>query len=226
MTQSYKDPTVIIVGTGVAYPPFVFLEEEKIVGFDKDVMDAISNEIKTKIEYRIIDNVLVNVENGNIDVGIGGISITEDRKNRVNFTNPYYTNRVVVVVKKDSDFEKIIDLDGKKVGTWYGTTNLDIAMDIKGAEIVKVDEDYDLYSALIDGKVDAIITDKALNDYLTKGEYENKIKIIGRPLSIEDFGYIVTKDNIDLLNKLNYGLRGIMDNGVFDEIYDKWINEQ
>jgi len=219
---------LLVVGTEAAYPPFEDVDADgQIVGFDPDVM----REVAERSGYRIrLTNmqfraIIPSIVNGQIDAGISAFTITDERKNQVDFTIPYYENELLVAVRSDTtDLQEQEDLRGRRVCTQTGTTSETWLRENVGA----TDENLMLLNAfppcaeaLKRGDVDAMMIDRAVVRTLVDqsgGDLETAFTI---PVD-ERFGIAVPKGRGELLNKFNEALREMREDGTLERLMDKW----
>ena len=128
----------LVVGTNPSFAPFEFTDKKdgKVMGFDIDLINALARKAgyeKVTIKSIAFDGLIPSLESGNIDVSITGMSITDARKQKVNFTDPYYESGLMAVVKKDNEAIKgLDDLKGKTIAVQLGTTGAKYAETIEG----------------------------------------------------------------------------------------------
>lgn len=220
---------VVVVGTNPAFDPFEFQDSEgNIEGFDIDLMAAIGEDQGFTIEVKGMefDSLTGAIQNGSIDVIASGMSITPERLEAVHFSEPYMDASLGIVI--DSGNEAIAtkdDLKGKIVCAQIGTTGASEATKLVeegGAAEVQIFDTFNTcIQALLNGSVDAIINDMPVNDaYMAKNP--DKVKILGEPFVADYYGLAVSKDNEALLEKLNTGLKNIIDSGKYEEICAKY----
>ena len=139
------DKKELVVGTNPSFAPFEFTDKKdgKVQGFDIDLINALAKKAgyeKVTIKSIAFDGLIPSLESGNIDVSITGMSITDARKQKVNFTDPYYESGLMAVVKKDNDAIKgLDDLKGKTIAVQLGTTGAKYAETIEGAKVKTFD---------------------------------------------------------------------------------------
>ncbi len=227
-----QDEVVYKVGTDAAYPPFEFLDGDNIVGFDIDILNAAADAagIKLEIEHTGWDPLFNGIDNGSIDMGISSITITEDRKLKYDFSNPYFEAHQLIMVKEDSDVTSLQDLAGKNIGVQTATTGNFVVQDAFG-ETYKGIKGYDDTPSAVDdlllGRLDAVVVDNGvLQEYLKVVEKDGFKLVTDPAFELEEYGIIVKKDRDDgLIDKINEGLKIIKDNGQYDEIYQKYFGE-
>ena len=177
--QAAKEQKVIKVGTEPTFAPFEFQEKgsKEFTGFDMDLARAIGKKLGKKVEIQNMgfDALIPALNSGNIDVAAAGMSITDERKKAVTFSDPYYTSGLVVVVTKDNDGVKSIkDLEGKKIAVQIGTTGADKAGKVPGAKVTSFNTNAEVFLELENKGVDAVIIDKPVAQYYLTKEGKGK----------------------------------------------------
>ncbi|HPF43695.1 MAG TPA: basic amino acid ABC transporter substrate-binding protein [Syntrophomonadaceae bacterium] len=226
-----EEKTKLVVGSETTFPPMEFMEGGEYVGFDMELIKAIAEEENMEVEINSLgfDALIPAIQTGQIDCAIAAISITDERKESVDFTEPYFQAGLIVAVKTDNnDIKGLEDLEGKKIAAQIGTTGADACNGVKeknaATEVSIFNSTGEAYMALENGVVDAVINDHPVTMYYVNTEGKDKVKTVGEVFAAEDnYGIAVKKGNAELLNKLNDGLQKIKDNGTYDEIYAKWF---
>jgi len=226
--EEKKTKKTINVGMHMDFVPFEFTEngEHNVKGFDVDVMKAIGNELGYEITFLdySYDDLFDVLEKGNIDAVISAVSITDERKERMSFTEPYFESGLVVAVRADnSDIKGFTDLPGKRVAVAVGTTGAITVREQKSLDVLELRTAEDTFSALLAGKVDAVVNDKPMIYYYLNTHKDANIKVLPEIYQNEYYGIAVKKDNKELLDKLNDALKKIKEKGVYDKIYEKWF---
>ncbi|MBM7854996.1 lysine-arginine-ornithine-binding protein [Desulfohalotomaculum tongense] len=229
-SDSANEANVLKVGTDVAFPPFEFEENGKYTGFDIDLIHAIAEEAGYKVDLQPMQfsGLIPALQAGNVDVGIAGITITDERKEQVNFTEPYIDAGQIIAVRADEEeIKSVDDLKGKVLGAKIGTTGAKMAEELKQdgklKEIKLYDNNPESYLDLESGNVDAVIVDKPVVDRYIATKGKGKIKTVGELLTGEKFGIAVPKGNEKLLKELNDALATLKENGTYDQIFEKWF---
>lgn len=225
-TKPATEKEVVKVGMDAAYRPFEFRDEQnKIVGFDIDVMNAIGEAegIKMQMVDTAWDGIIPALLNKKIDVIASAMTITEERKKSVNFSQPYFTSgQAIVVPAQDTKTQTINDLNGKTLGVQINSTG-DLAATEKAKqakEIKRFNVIPDALVALTNGEVAAVVADAPV-----VLEYQKlnpgKVRVLSKYLTEENFGFAIKKEDQELLEKVNKGLKTIQDNGKYEQVYEK-----
>lgn len=219
----------IIMGTNAEFEPFEYRESGKIVGFDVDIATEIAKDLGKElvIEDMAFNSLISALASGKCNFIAAGMSIDEDRKVNVDFSDPYFNASQMIIVKTGNNTIKTeADLKGKKVGVQEGTTGDDLVSDIKDvAEVCKFKGGPDAVLDLINNKIDAVVIDNAPAKALVKLN-SDKIKLIEKPLSVEEYAIAVKKGNKELLDSINKTLKRLKDSGKYDELYKTYFDEE
>ena len=217
----------IRIATDATWPPFEFVDEEtkEIKGFDIDLINAIAEKEDLDIEIMNVawDPLLAGVAQCQYDAAISSVSITEDRKKEMLFSDPYFqVGQLVTVGIDNTDIKGKDDLADKTAGAQIGTTGSFAIEDIEGATLKTYDDIGLAFQDLINGAIDAVVSDNPLA-YEYIGKNPDKLKSVGEVFTSEEIGIAVCKDNTDLLVKLNSGLQAVMAEGLIEDLIDKWL---
>lgn len=215
----------LLVGTEATFAPFEYMDDSgNIVGIDVDILDAITEELGIEYEINHVgwDPVFQQVQNGELDLGASGITITDERKESFDFTEPYYEATQVIVVPEDSDISSAEDLQGKKISVQINTTGHQAAKKLYGETNPNILAYENLPFAIqevINGSTVAAIGDNAVVFEYLKNNPNAKLKVIeDDAFEKEYYGFMVKKGNTEVLNLLNEGLQKIKENGKLKEI--------
>ena len=217
----------ITVGTDATWPPFEMVNEKtkELEGFDIDLMNAIAKEANLKIKWVNIgfDPLLAGMATGQYDAAISVITITEDRKKSMLFSDPYYNaGQLIAVGANNTTISKPEDLKGKKAGAQVGTTGAIEIEKIDKAALKTYDDIGQAFMDLMNGQIDAVVADSPLvYGYVAKNS--SKIKAVGQPFTEEYYGIAVKKGGEALLAKINAGLKAVKDKGLLQQLDDKWV---
>lgn len=228
--SSSEAPQKIVVGLDDSFPPMGFKDENgNLTGFDIDLARAVAKEAGIQVEFKPIDwnSKEAELSAGRIDCLWNGLTITDERKQKIDFSNPYMNNDQIIVTLKDSAVGSQEDLSGKTVGTQEGSSSVDALNrlpDLKNSfKELKMYGDFT--SALMDlqsGRLDAVVIDSVVGRYyMTKRP--GVFKEIPGTLATEQFGVGVKKGNEALLNLINQGLDKVRQDGTGAQISQKWF---
>ena len=197
------------------------------IGHNPNCGDEITLELKLngdKIEDMAFDSIIPAVTSGKADIGLAGMTVTEDRLENVDFSDTYAHATQVVIVKEDSDIASPDDLEGKKIGVQLGTTGDIYAGDIKDATVERYNKGFEAVQALTQDKIDAVVIDGEPAKVFVK---ENEgLKMLDEAFTEEDYAIAVAKGNDELLDKINTALGELKDSGELDKIVDKYITAE
>ena len=223
--DSKKDSKdTLVMATNAEFPPYEFHEGDDVVGIDADIARAIGEEMgmEVKIEDMAFDSIIPAVTSGKADFGAAGMTVTEDRKKNVDFTDTYATATQVIIVKEGSDIAGPDDLTGKKIGVQLGTTGDIYADDIEDADVERYNKGFEAVQALTQDKIDAVVIDgEPAKEFVAEAD---GLKILDEAFTEEEYAIAVAKDNDDLLKKMNEALASLKESGKIDEIVAKYIS--
>lgn len=223
------DETTYEIGTDITFAPFEFQNEDKeYVGIDIDLLKAIAKDQGFQVNLRPLgfDTSIQAVQSGQVAGMIAGMSITDERKQSFDFSDPYFESGIQMAVKaKDDSIKSYKDLKGKAVAAKVSTesaTFLEKNQKKYGYTIKTYDDANGVCGALKNGTVQAIFDDYPVIGYaVTKGE---DLKLVGEPEKGSAYGFAVKKGkNQELLKKFNAGLKKLKDNGEYQAILDRYI---
>ena len=215
----------LTMGTNAAFPPYEYYENEVIVGIDAEIAAAIAEKLGMDLEIvdMDFDAIITAVTSGKADFGMAGMTITDERKQSVDFTDPY-TNavQVIIVNEENSPVASADDLKGKAIGVQMGTTGDIYVTDIEDAKVERFNKGADAVLALTQGKVDAVVID---NQPAKAFVAQNPgTKILDDPFENEEYA-ICLKKGSELTEKFNTALKELKDDGTLDTIIKKYISE-
>ncbi|SFB37231.1 polar amino acid transport system substrate-binding protein [Collimonas sp. OK607] len=220
-----------VVGTGATYAPFEYENEHKeLVGFDIDVMKAIAQKEGMQVKFinTPFDGIFTALAQGDRDIIMSGLTITEKRKLTVDFSDPYFEAGQVIVVPLDSKIQKIDDLKPLKVGVLQGSTGDDMLQKLLGdsnANIKRFESSALAMKELEAGGVSAVVADKgAVVHYLSNNQVKGIRIVTDDNFPKEFFGIAVKKGDAALLGKINQGLAAIKADGTYDKLHAQYFD--
>ena len=215
----------LVMGTNATFPPYEFVNDEgKIVGIDAEIAEAIADKLGMELEIKDMefDSLLTAVQSNTIDVALAGMTVTDERKLAVNFSDTYATGVQVIIVNADSAIKTVDDLTGKKIGVQTGTTGDIYCTDEFGQENVKQYQNGALaVAALKNNQVDCVVIDNEPAKNFVKAN--EGLKILETEYAVEDYAAAISKENTELLEKFNKALSELKADGTVDRIIKKYI---
>jgi polar amino acid transport system substrate-binding protein len=220
--------TKLTVACDATWPPFEIVNEQtkELDGFGPELMRAIAAKAGLDIELVNVgfDSLLAGISQCQYDMAVSSITITDDRKKTILFSDPYYAAGQIVTVRKDSAVTGKDDLGGKTVGGQIGTTGIGEANRITGATVKTYDDVGMAFQAMITGQLDAVIADNPVAQlYVNKNK--DKLKTVGPVFTNEYFGIAICKKNAHLVPQINAALKALKDEGFLDSLSAKWIGQ-
>ncbi len=220
----------VTVAFNPEYPPFEYVEKNgEYMGYDVDLIKAIAEKAGFEVQFEAMafDAVISEVMTKKDTIGVSGISITDERKLNVDFSEGYINAGLIVVVKDGSGLETADDLKGKKIGAQLGTTSDFSAEEITGRENTETYKTFlDAIKDLQGNKLDAVIVDKPVGMALLAGLGDETLVIKDMGLQADWYGIEVNKENPELLEKINNALKELETEGFFEELAVKYFSDE
>ena len=251
-----KDDNVLVMATNAAFPPYEYVEGDKFVGIDVEIAQAIAEKLGMELQIEDVEfgSIIGGVVEGKYDMGMAGMTVTEERKQSVNFSNTYATGIQVIIVKDGSSITSLDDIfefnaDGDpvalkdaniKVGVQQDTTgDIYSSSDISGWGFCDVEEDgtittdrvvryktgADAVEALKTDKVNMVIIDNEPAKSFVAANDGIHILEGDNEYAVEDYAICIAKENTELLDKINKALDELKKDGTIDKIVAKYIND-
>lgn len=224
-SASGEDISVITLATNAEFPPYEYYEGQEIVGIDVDFINAIGEKLGKEIviEDMAFDSIIPAIQSGKADIGMAGMTVTEDRLANVDFTETYVHTSQAIIVNTDSDaIKSSADLEGKTIGVQLGTTGDTYAGDVTD-KVERYNKGFEAAMALSQGKIDAVVIDESVAKALAEGT-EN-LAVLDEPFTEEDYAIAVKKGNQELVDELNKAINELKEDGTLQSIVDKYIAE-
>ncbi len=223
---------VLVMATNAAFPPYEFKEGDEFAGIDVEIAQAIADKLGMTLEIKDVEfgSIIGGVQTGKFDMGMAGMTVTEERKESVNFSNTYATGVQVVIVAEDSAIKSLDDLKGDgsmKFGVQQDTTGDIYASDTveNGGygedNVIRYKTGADAVQGLKTGKVQAVIIDNEPAKSFV--EANEGLKILDAEWAVEDYAIAIAKENTELLDKVNTALEELEADGTIDKIIAKYI---
>ena len=221
------EPGVLTMGTNATFPPYEYKDGDDVVGIDAEIAQALADKLGLQLEIvdMDFDSLVASVQSGKIDMSLAGMTVTEERKQNVDFTDSYATGVQVIIVKEDSDIASADDLEGKLIGVQQGTTgHLYCSDDFGEDNVIPYANGATAVQALLQGKVDCVVIDQEPAKAFV--EANAGLKILETAYTTEDYAAAVSKDNPALTAALNSALQELKDDGTIQGILDKYIKAE
>ena len=222
--------SVLRMGCSADFPPFEYYDDDAqtIVGFEVDMMEEVCkrNGMTLEVQDMNFDSVVTAVQTGKIDVGVSGITITEEREESVNFSDYYFVAAQSILVPKESEvtgYQQLLDGDFT-VGVQLGTTGDIMAVEKLGDRVSQFEKYGDALAAMLAGKVDCMVLDTGVAEAFAAA---NDLVVLEENFGTEEdaeyYGIAIAKENTELLDTVNATLAEMKDDGFFDELTTKYF---
>ncbi len=220
----------LVIGTNAEFPPFEFIDSEKGVidefaGIDMEIANKIATEngYKPVINNMDFDGLLLALENGQIDMAIAGMTVTEERLKKVDFTDTYYVATQVMIVPKDSTVKSAKDIANLKIGVIDGYTGQTCVEDL-GYDFSGYKKGADAVLDVVNGKLDVLVIDSATAEkFISDNKDTLKIVTDTESFGEEKYGIAIKKGNKELLDQANAIIKKLMESGEISEIASKYM---
>ena len=217
----------LVMVTNAEFPPYEFHDQNAIVGIDVEIAGAIAEQLGLELEIEDIafDSIIPEIVSGKADIGAAGMTVTEDRKQNVDFSDTYAHATQVIIVKEDSEIKGVADLEGKIMGVQQGTTgDIYVSGDYGDEAVERYAKGMEAVQALAQGKVDAVVIDgEPAKQYIKEVE---GLKIIDESYTDEDYAIAIKKGNTAMVEAVNKALADLKSEGKLDEIVAKYIQAE
>jgi polar amino acid transport system substrate-binding protein len=220
----------LTVGSDVPYPPFEEFGKSKteFQGFDIELVEAITEKLGREVEFKdtSFDTIFRDLAQGKFDAVASATTITDEREETVDFTNPYYlpSAQSIVVKKGNTDLKSAKDLEGLIVGVQQGTTGEEyVEEEIDTKELRTYPQGPDTIPALKAGTIDAVVIDRPVAENIIAADSD--LEISGGIETEEQYGFVVQQGDEELLDELNEALSEVIDSGEYKTIYTKWFHK-
>ncbi|TYC57561.1 transporter substrate-binding domain-containing protein [Marinobacter sp. BW6] len=217
------------VVTDPSFVPFEMMDQEtgEMIGFDMEIIREVADRAGFEIDLNTMDfnGIIPALQTGNVDIAIAGITITEEREEIVDFSDPYYDSGLRILVRESNgDVSEFDDLEGKKIGTKIGSTSYDYLVKNLDANdgVTPYPGSSDMYMALMSRAIDAVFYDAPNVGYFARTKGEGKVKTIGPLYEGQQYG-IALKNGSEWVDDVNDALAAMKEDGTYKTIYEKWF---
>ena len=223
-TTAPAGKTVLTMATNAEFPPYEYVEGDKIVGIDAEIAQLIADKLGMELEIVDIafDSIIPGVQSKKYDMGMAGLTVNDERLEKVNFSTSYATGVQVVIVKEGSDIKTLDDITGKKIGVQTSTTGDIYATGDYGEDaITRYDNGAVAVQALLADKVDCVIIDnEPAKSYVAANA---GLEILETEYAVEDYAICFAKDNTELQAQVDAALKSLIADGSVQQVIDKYI---
>lgn len=223
-------PRVITVATDATWPPMQFVDRnQNIVGFDIDLINAVAEAagFEVVIQNTAWDGIFAGLANRDYDAVISSVTITDERRNTMDFSIPYINAGQVLIVHQSAPagVTRLQDLVGQSVGAQIGTTGAFEVEKVNGVDLRTYDELGMAIEDLAQQRIAGVVADTPIAaDFALQNEnYRAVLKIVGEPFTDEFYGVAVRKGNSEVLDLINAGLEVVLNDGTAEELEAKWL---
>ncbi|MCG3420028.1 transporter substrate-binding domain-containing protein [Oceanobacillus sp. GSFE11] len=234
LLDQIKEEGQIKVGLMGTYKPYNFInEDQEMDGFDADIAKEVANRLGVDVEFvaQEFSGMIAGLQSEKFDVVISQMTITDERKEQMDFSDPYITNQVKVIVKEDNDsITSVEDFKGKNIGVGLGTNDetylrTELMPEVGDFTIMTYDDVVTTLKDLDTGRIDATINNiYAITPVVEQNGF--KIKAVGEPIKSDQAGIATRKGNEELIEELNRILAEMKEDGTYNEIFVKWFGEE
>ena len=214
----------LVMATNAEFPPYEYVEGDKIVGIDAEIAALIAEKLGMELEIVDVafDSIIPGVQSGKYDMGMAGLTVNDERLEKVNFSTSYATGIQAVIVKDGSDIKSIDDLAGKKIGVQTSTTGDIYATGDYGEDaITRYDNGAVAVQALLADKVDCVIIDnEPAKSYVAANE---GLKVLDTEYTVEDYAICFAKEDTELKDKVDGALKELIADGSVKAVIEKYI---
>ncbi|PNV60722.1 ABC transporter substrate-binding protein [Clostridium sp. chh4-2] len=225
MAACGKKDNKLVMATNAEFPPYEYHEGDEIVGIDVEIAKAIASEMGKEFEISdmAFDSIIPAVQSGKASFGAAGMTVTPERQENVDFSDPYAKATQVIIVQEGSEVTGPADLTGKKIGVQLGTTGDLYATDEFGDDGVdRYNKGFEAVQALQQGKVDAVIIDgEPAKVFVSENE---GLAILDEAYTEEEYAIAVKKGNKELVDGINAAIAKLKESGELQKIVDKYIS--
>lgn len=222
---SKKTSSVVKMGTNAAFPPFEYVQGTEVVGFDVTMSNLIANDYgkELKIVDMDFDGLIAALQSGAVDFVAAGMTATEERRKNVDFSEPYYESKQVIIVKaSDKKVKTVADLKGLTIGAQAGTTGeAYVGDEIENANLKSFKNGIDAALALKNGAIDAIVLDELPSKEIVKRNAD--LKIVDDDFLTDVYAIAVKKGNTELLESINKTISKIKSNGTYEKMFNAFM---
>lgn len=227
--QALAEDELLRVGTESSYAPFEFTDAQgKLVGFDIDLAEAVAKQMGIEVEWvqMPFDGLIPAMLTSQVDMAVASFTVTEERKKRINFSDPYYRSGLTFVIRKsdESKYNSVESLKSQRLCAQLGSVSAMKAQTFSKDNVTTFNDAYAAYLELKSGGCEAVLNDRPVNLYfMSNSKNADEFVEINELMDAEDMAMVIPKNNEELLTKVNKALAELKANGTYEQIYNKWF---
>lgn len=213
----------LVVATNPEFPPFEYVEGNNIVGLDIDIAAEVAKDLGMEIAVEAMEfpAIIPSLNAGKADLGIAGMTVTEERKMNVDFSDTYYNAIQACVVKEGTAITDFDALQKAVIGVQEGTTGDFIVSEYPDAEILRFPKGLDAFMELANGKIDAVVIDAPVAANILKALNNQALETIEMPFEDEFYAIALPKGSTELLEAVNATIKRIQEDGTLEALIEK-----
>ena len=219
-----NDDNKIIMVTNAEFPPYEYKDKNDFKGIDIEIANLIAEKMGKELEILDVefDSIIPAIVSNKADIALAALTVTEDRKENVNFSDSYFETSQNILVRYGSDISKVSDLKGKKIGVQTGNiADINYTEEFGEENIERFNKHVDAVEALKNKKIDAVVLDNEPAKFFASEN--DAIVMLNNVCKGEEYAIAINKDNQDLLDEINNILAETKKSGELDEIIKKYI---
>lgn len=229
--NALAEEEVLRVGTESSYAPFEFNNAQgQLVGFDIDLAEAVAKQMGAQVEWvqMPFDGLIPAMLTSQVDMAVASFTVTQERKKRINFSDPYYRSGLTFVIRKGDEgkYTSVESLKGQRLCAQLGSVSAMKAQTFSKDNVTTFNDAYAAYLELKSGGCEAVLNDRPVNLYfMATSQNASDFHEINELMDAEDMAMVIPKNNDELLTKVNKALSELKANGTYEQIYNKWFGE-
>ena len=219
-----KNSNKLVMVTNAEFPPYEYKDENEFKGIDVEIAKLIEEKMGKELEILDVefDSIIPAIVSSKADIALAALTVTEDRKENVNFSDSYFETSQNILVRYGSGISKVADLKGKKIGVQTGNiADINYTEEFGEENIDRFNKHVDAVEALKNKKIDAVVLDHEPAKFFASEN--NEIVMLNNVCKGEEYAIAINKNNQDLLDEINSILVEIKQSGELDEIVKKYI---
>lgn len=215
----------LVIATNPEFPPFEYIEGGQTVGLDIDIAAEIAKDLGVDFQVEAMEfpAIIPALNSGKADIGIAGMTVTEERKMSVDFSDTYYNAVQACIIKKGSKITDFDSLQKAVIGVQEGTTGDLIVSEYADAEILRYPKGLDAFMELANGKIDAVVIDAPVAANILKALNNPELETVEMPFEDEFYAIALPKGSEELMTAVNATIKRIQEDGTLEALIEKYF---